>query len=79
MYPFPPLFLQWLNVLPRFAEMGHRAVAIDLPGFGNSYCPLTTPDIHYYAKVIICSIKALRARSAEFSSAGPIAIAKFEC
>ena len=37
--------------------MGHRAVAIDLPGFGNTYSPARSPDIHNYAKVQVKMFK----------------------
>jgi pimeloyl-ACP methyl ester carboxylesterase len=33
---YPTSSYLWRNVLPRLADAGHRAVAPDLPGFGDS-------------------------------------------
>jgi pimeloyl-ACP methyl ester carboxylesterase len=36
LHGYPTSSYLWRNVLPRLAEAGYRAVAPDLPGFGNS-------------------------------------------
>ena len=42
----------WLENMPRMAELGHRAIALDLPGFGSSPMPADGVSIPGYAKVV---------------------------
>lgn len=41
----------WLENLPRFAE-GHRAIALDLPGFGRTPMPEEPVSITYFARIV---------------------------
>jgi len=40
----------WLPVLPLLGEMGYHAVAIDMPGHGNSDAPPEQPDAAEFAR-----------------------------
>jgi len=40
----------WLLQLPEFAALGHRVIALDLPGFGHSPMPLQRISISGYAR-----------------------------
>jgi len=42
----------WLENMPRMAELGHRAIALDLPGFGSSPMPADGVSIPGYAKLV---------------------------
>lgn len=42
----------WLENLPRMAELGHRAIALDLPGFGASPLPRWEISIPRYGKLV---------------------------
>lgn len=42
----------WLETMPRMAELGHRAIALDLPGFGASPMPTETISIPGYGELI---------------------------
>eukprot|EP00854_Cymbomonas_tetramitiformis_P004202 gene4203-5178_t len=39
LHGMPAFSYLWRNVLPILSENGRRAIAVDLPGFGNSTCP----------------------------------------
>jgi pimeloyl-ACP methyl ester carboxylesterase len=41
----------WLENLPHFAR-GHRAIALDLPGFGSSPMPSWPIDMHAYGRLL---------------------------
>ena len=41
----------WLENLPRFAE-GHRAIALDLPGFGRTPMPAESISITFFARIV---------------------------
>ncbi|MFM9126855.1 MAG: alpha/beta fold hydrolase [Solirubrobacterales bacterium] len=41
----------WLENLPRFAE-GHRAIALDLPGFGRTPMPAEPISITFFARIV---------------------------
>lgn len=65
---YPVLFLhmtadaatQWESVLPIMAGLGYRAIAMDIPGHGNSYRPSSEPDGPTYARAIQSALDALR-------------------
>lgn len=42
----------WLENMPRMAELGHRAIALDLPGFGSSPMPPWEISIPGYGKLL---------------------------
>ncbi|MDQ3102641.1 MAG: alpha/beta fold hydrolase [Actinomycetota bacterium] len=42
----------WLENLPRMAELGHRAIALDLPGFGASPMPSCEITIPHYGELV---------------------------
>ncbi len=42
----------WLENMPAMAEQGHRAIALDLPGFGASPMPSEDISIPGYAKLV---------------------------
>lgn len=42
----------WLETMPPMAELGHRAIALDLPGFGASPMPAERISIPSYAELI---------------------------
>lgn len=49
----------WENAMLAFAKRGYRCVAMDYPGFGESYKPETQPDINVYLDSIIGVADAL--------------------
>ncbi|MCW5572679.1 MAG: alpha/beta hydrolase [Steroidobacteraceae bacterium] len=42
----------WEPVLPLFAQLGYRAVALDMPGFGGSPVPPSQPDAPTYGRYL---------------------------
>lgn len=42
----------WLENMPRMAELGHRAIAVDLPGFGSSPMPPWEISIARYGRLL---------------------------
>ena len=55
----PAAATMWEAVLPRFAEAGYAATAIDLPGHGDSWRPRKPPSIPDYARSIKETLDAL--------------------
>ncbi len=55
----PAAATMWNAVLPLFAEAGYAAVALDLPGHGNSWMPAEPPSIPDYAKSVVDAMDAL--------------------
>ena len=56
---FPTSSHLWRNVLPRLAER-HRAIAIDLPGYGLSDKPLdVTYNFYFFEKILEGFVEAL--------------------
>jgi pimeloyl-ACP methyl ester carboxylesterase len=49
----------WLENMPRMAELGYRAIALDLPGFGASPMPPWEISIHAYGELLGEFCKAL--------------------
>lgn len=49
----------WLENMPRMAELGYRAIAIDLPGFGASPMPPWEISIRHYGELLGEVCKAL--------------------
>jgi len=43
----------WLENMPHFAERGHRAIALDLPGFGASPMPFWPIDMYAYGRLLL--------------------------
>ena len=41
---FPELAFSWHRVMPRLADAGYRAIAIDQRGYGASDCPPAVED-----------------------------------
>ncbi len=50
---------QWELVLPLLAARGRRAIALDIPGHGNSYRPASQPDGPYYAAAVLEALRGL--------------------
>jgi pimeloyl-ACP methyl ester carboxylesterase len=48
----------YIPVLDRLAGT-HDAVALDMPGFGNSFCPESVPDIEFFAEIMRRAIEEL--------------------
>lgn len=70
----------WRDVMPAVAESGRRAIAVDLPGFGESQPPRRTryfdPDDPYYAPFVFAVLDTLgiaRAHLAGHSFGGAVA------
>jgi pimeloyl-ACP methyl ester carboxylesterase len=42
----------WLENMPRMAELGYRAIALDLPGFGSSALPRSKISIPGYGRLL---------------------------
>ena len=57
----------WLEVIPALHEAGHRAIALDLPGFGHSEMPRDPISIPGYALTIDAVVDALGVE-------GPVAV-----
>jgi pimeloyl-ACP methyl ester carboxylesterase len=55
----PAAATMWEAVLPLFADGGYDAIAIDLPGHGNSWRPQQPPSIPDYARSIVATLDAL--------------------
>jgi len=55
----PAAATMWEPVMPRFAEAGYSAIAIDLPGHGNSWRPPQPPSIPDYARSVSDGLDAL--------------------
>jgi pimeloyl-ACP methyl ester carboxylesterase len=49
----------WLENLPHFAAAGHRVIAFDLPGFGQSQMPRQTISIAGYARFVDALLEQL--------------------
>src|SRR5215218_156404 len=49
----------WLENLPHFAAAGHRVIAFDLPGFGQSQMPRETISIAGYARFVDALLERL--------------------
>lgn len=49
LHGFPETHLMWRNVAPLLAQT-FTVVCVDLPGYGRSGCPATTPDHASYSK-----------------------------
>jgi pimeloyl-ACP methyl ester carboxylesterase len=58
----------WLEVIPALVDAGHRAIALDLPGFGHSDMPREAISIPGYALAIDAVVDAL-------GVVGPVAVA----
>jgi pimeloyl-ACP methyl ester carboxylesterase len=54
----------WLENIPYFAR-GHRVIAVDLPGFGQSECPVEPISISGYARTIDALMQELGIDSAQ--------------
>lgn len=50
----------WAPVLPAFAQWGFRAIAIDMPGYGESYRPRVPPGLADYAQAALQTLSALQ-------------------
>ena len=50
---------QWEQVLPQLAERGYRAVALDIPGHGNSFRPSSEPDGPTLARAVMDALSGL--------------------
>lgn len=59
LHPFPECWWAWRHVLPRLAEAGHRAAALDLRGFGGSDRPPSGHDLHTLAEDAVRVVAAL--------------------
>ena len=57
----------WLEVIPALAQSGHRAIALDLPGFGHSEMPRDAISIPGYALTVDAVVDAL-------GVVGPVAV-----
>ncbi|MCS7002351.1 MAG: alpha/beta hydrolase [Dehalococcoidia bacterium] len=55
----------WEPVLPLFAQRGYRAIAFDMPGFGNSDRPPYRPTMSDYAKAMVEAAAALGVERAD--------------
>jgi pimeloyl-ACP methyl ester carboxylesterase len=55
----PAAASMWEAVLPLFAEAGYAAIALDLPGHGNSWRPTQPPSIPDYARSVAATLDAL--------------------
>lgn len=53
---------QWEQVLPEMATRGYRALALDIPGHGNSFRPATPPGGADYARWIVDALAGLHLR-----------------
>jgi pimeloyl-ACP methyl ester carboxylesterase len=53
----------WLECLPHFAERGHRAIALDLPGFGYSPAPPWEAPIPSYGRLVDGFCRAVNAHA----------------
>ncbi|WP_123506358.1 alpha/beta fold hydrolase [Frondihabitans sp. PhB188] len=49
----------WEAVIPRFADRGHRVIAVDLPGYGMSDPMPTAPELEDYAAVLFAALDQL--------------------
>lgn len=49
----------WENVISALAARGYRVIAIDYPGFGESYRPASKPDLDLYLRTIAQAATAL--------------------
>jgi pimeloyl-ACP methyl ester carboxylesterase len=56
----PAAATMWEAVLPLFAGAGYTAVALDLPGHGDSWRPLQPPSIPDYARSVKETLDVLR-------------------
>ncbi|WP_306210546.1 alpha/beta fold hydrolase [Actinoplanes sp. RD1] len=70
LHGFPEFWWAWHDVLPRIADAGFRAVAIDLRGYGASDKPPRGYDGYTMAADVTGLIRALGERSAMIVGAG---------
>lgn len=70
LHGFPEFWWAWHDILPRIADAGFRAVAIDLRGYGASDKPPRGYDGYTMAADVTGLIRALGERSAAIVGAG---------
>jgi pimeloyl-ACP methyl ester carboxylesterase len=65
LHGFPEFWWSWRNQLPALAEAGHRAVAVDLRGYGDSDKPPRGYDLWTLSGDVAGLIRALGERQAD--------------
>ena len=69
----------WLENMPRMAELGHRAIALDLPGFGGSPMPVDDVSVPGYGELVgeFCAALGVEACTLVGNSMGGFIAAQF--
>lgn len=49
----------WEAVLPGLGDAGVRAIALDMPGFGESFVPESEPSMQWYAEAMLAAADGL--------------------